>query len=372
MYPEMPISPDRYPARRSKLVQRLKATDTDTFLVTGVSNVTYLTGFTGDSSYLLIGPGVRVLISDGRYMTQLREECPELEAYIRPPKEPMMQAVAKVIKKAKVVRLGVEADNLTIAVLEGLKQARKGLEVVPLSKTVEALRKIKDADEIKAIRDAIRIAEDGFTTMRAELRSAATERIAAFQLEHTMRLMGASGAAFPPIIAVDERSALPHARPTHRRIDGAAFVLVDWGATGESGYRSDLTRLLVTGSISPKLERVYRVVLRAQRAAQRVIREGVRCCDVDLAARRVIEEAGFGKHFSHGLGHGIGLDIHEGPRLSQVSKEPLKAGMVVTLEPGIYLEGWGGVRIEDDCLVTRQGCEVLTSLTKELAHFVVP
>ena len=207
--------------------------------------------------------------------------------------------------------------------------------------------------------------------MRAELRPEMTELQAAHELEQAMRQFGATVAAFPPIIAVGPRAALPHARPTLGQISEADFVLIDWGATAASGYRSDLTRILVTGKISPKLEKVYGVVLKAQRAAIRSIRPGARCRDVDAIARRVIESAGFGKQFSHGLGHGIGLNVHEGPRMSAASDAELKPGMVVTVEPGIYLEGWGGVRIEDDCLVTRQGCEVLTSVSKELGQVVV-
>ena len=148
-------------------------------------------------------------------------------------------------------------------------------------------------------------------------------------------------------------------------------MLIDWGASTASGYKSDLTRILVTGKISPKLEKVYRVVLKAQQSAIKSIRAGARCCDVDAVARRVIEEAGFGKQFSHGLGHGIGLNIHEAPRLSAASDAQLKPGMVVTVEPGIYLEGWGGVRIEDDCLVTRNGVEVLTSVPKDFTQVIV-
>jgi Xaa-Pro aminopeptidase len=182
-------------------------------------------------------------------------------------------------------------------------------------------------------------------------------------LEHQMRLFGAKGASFPSIIAVGPRAALPHARPTNKRIGEADFVLIDWGA--DCLYKSDLTRVLVTGKIPPKLERIYGVVLNAQLRGIEAIGPGVACQDVDTAARKVIEDAGFGKHFGHGLGHGIGLDIHEGPRLGQGQKQILQPGMVVTVEPGIYFPGWGGVRIEDDVLVTKTGHEVLTRVPKQ-------
>ena len=186
-----------------------------------------------------------------------------------------------------------------------------------------------------------------------------------------MLRFGAYGASFEPIVAVGARSALPHARPMDQLISAGEFVLIDWGASNRAGYKSDLTRLLVTGKIRPKLKKIYGVVLNAQRRGIEAIRPGVQCCDVDSAARRVIANAGFGKNFGHGLGHGIGLDIHEGPRLSQASTQVLKPGMVVTVEPGIYIPGWGGVRIEDDVLVTRDGHEVLTSVPKEFEQSIL-
>ncbi|MBI3866395.1 MAG: aminopeptidase P family protein, partial [Planctomycetia bacterium] len=343
----------------------------EALLVTNETNVGYLTGFTGDSSFLLIGKEICTLISDGRYTTQISQECPDLDVVIRPQTDTIIVAAAKVVKQAKLKNLGIEADHLSVAHLEKLKEDAKGIEPCPTTGAVEALRQIKDPDEIAEIRRAIYQAERGFDVLRAQLRPEMTEREAAHALEQAMRQFGATVAAFPPIVAVGERAALPHARPTTGSISGADFVLIDWGARAASGYVSDLTRILVTGNISPKLERVYGVVLKAQRAAIRSIRPGARCRDIDAVARRVIENAGFGKHFSHGLGHGIGLNVHEGPRMSAASEAELKPGMVITVEPGIYLEGWGGVRIEDDCLVTRNGCEVLTSVPRELEQVIV-
>jgi Xaa-Pro aminopeptidase len=280
-------------------------------------------------------------------------------------------AAAKVVEKASLQKLGVESDHLALSSFEKLKEQSKSVEMYPLSGMVEDLRQVKDPDEVGQIRIAIRQAEKGFDVLRAQITGEMTELQGAHLLEQAMRQFGATMAAFPPIVAVGNRAALPHARPTSKRISEAEFVLIDWGAAAASGYRSDLTRILVTGKISPKLEKVYRVVLKAQQAGLKAIRPGARCCDVDAAARRVIEEAGFGKQFSHGLGHGIGLNIHEAPRFSVAFATKLKAGMVVTVEPGIYLEGWGGVRIEDDCLVTRDGVEVLTCVPKEFSEVVL-
>ncbi|MGE5191981.1 MAG: M24 family metallopeptidase [Deltaproteobacteria bacterium] len=362
---------DRPLERRQKLLHHLKNKPVEALLVSNETNVSYLTGFTGDSSYLLIGKGICTLISDGRYTTQIGQECPGMEVYIRPQTETVVVAAAKVVRKAKLRKLGVESDHLTLASFEKLKDVAKGIEPCLLSGMIEELRQIKDADEVAQIRVAIRQAEKGFEVLRAQLTGEMTELQAAHLLEQAMRQFGAVVASFPPIVAVGARAALPHARPTTGLISASDFVLVDWGASAASGYKSDLTRILVTGKISPKLEKVYRVVLKAQQAGIKAIRPGARCCDVDSAARRVIEEAGFGKQFSHGLGHGIGLNIHEAPRFSAAFETRLKPGMVVTVEPGIYMEGWGGVRIEDDCLVTRQGAEVLTSVPKDFSQIVV-
>jgi Xaa-Pro aminopeptidase len=233
---------------------------------------------------------------------------------------------------------------------------------------VETLRQIKDADEINQIREAIRQAERGFAMLKASLSGSMSELQAANELEQAMRRFGARQASFETIIAVGDRAALPHARPTSARIEEAAFVLVDWGATNIQGYRSDLTRMVATGTISPKLEKLHGVVLNAQQRAIKAIRPGIAASEVDSVGREVIAKAGWGKNFGHGMGHGIGLEIHEGPRLSRISKDVLKPGMVVTVEPGIYLPGMGGIRIEDDILVTRDGHEVLSSLSRDFAR----
>jgi Xaa-Pro aminopeptidase len=243
--------------------------------------------------------------------------------------------------------------------------------LVPIAGLVEELREIKDAHELASLRKAVRQAQRGFAVMRASLKGDMTELEFAHDLEHAMRGFGARAAGFDPIVAVGPRAALPHANPTSARISEADLLLIDWGAMSQDGYRSDLTRVLVTGRISSKLRKIYEVVLKAQLRGIAAIRPGVTGKQVDAAARSVIEKAGYGKQFGHGLGHGIGLDIHEGTRLSPVSKDVLKPGMVITVEPGIYIPGWGGVRIEDDILVTRDGHEVLTSVPKQFEDAIL-
>ena len=365
------MSADRYAGRRQRLIHALRKEDANTLLVTNETNVTYLTGFSGDSSHLLIGPELTLLVSDSRYTIQLKEECPDLDVYIRTNREPIVKAVGRVVKRAKLSKLAFESNATTYEQWQKLKEEAKQLELTPLSDQVEKLRLTKDASEVAEIREAIRQAERGFNMMRASLIDEMSELEAAHDLEHAMRRFGATSAGFAPVVAAGARAALPHARPTSNKIGSADFLLVDWGASTPAGYKCDLTRVLVTGKILLKLEKIYKVVLQAQRRGIAAIRPGAHCRDVDGAARRVIERAGFGKNFGHGLGHGIGLEIHEGPRMSPIADTELEAGMVVTVEPGIYLPGWGGVRIEDDVLVTRDGHEVLTSVVKEFEQIVV-
>jgi Xaa-Pro aminopeptidase len=206
--------------------------------------------------------------------------------------------------------------------------------------------------------------------VRAKLTPEMTELQVAAELEYQARQFGAKGLSFEAIVAVGTRAALPHARPTTRRIGEDDFTLIDWGVN-EGLYMSDLTRMVPTAKISPKLRKLYGVVLKAQLAGIEAIRPGVTCEEVDRAARSVIEKAGYGKQFGHGLGHGVGLEIHEAPRLAQGQTRELKPGMIITVEPGVYFPEWGGIRIEDDVLVTRTGHEVLTSVTKDLDECLV-
>ena len=360
----------RFENRRSQLRKLIRAAGADTILVTNFTNVTYLTGFTGDDSYLLVGPKETILVSDPRYTTQLEEECPDITVNIRPPGKSMLDGVAEAAKATKTATLAVEGDAMTVGLFGQLADKLLKIKLVPASGLVEQLRVIKDKQEIDEICLAARYAEKGFAILRATLRPERTEKEIAADLEYQMRLLGARGCSFPPIIAVGARAALPHAQPTDQKIGDGDFVLVDWGATARH-YKSDLTRVLVTGKISPKLERVYNVVLNAQLQAIAAIKPGLTGREVDAVARGIIADAGFGRHFGHGLGHGLGLDIHEAPRLAAAADQVLKPGMVVTVEPGIYLPGWGGVRIEDDILVTKSGCEVLTNVPKKLEESVV-
>ncbi len=360
-----------FATRRENLRRLLAEKSLPALLVTDERNVTYLTGFTGDSSCLLVAPDRDLLITDRRYETQLAEECPSLALAIRGPGSKLPDFTADTIGKLSLAALGIEADTLTVAAYDKLREEMKTTKFASTSGLVEQLRAVKDAGEIAEIRHAVRIAERAFAVTRASLRLGRSEKEVADELEYQIRLFDGTCGAFPSIVGVGPRAALPHGRPIREsKIGDFEFVLIDWGARGRL-YHSDLTRVLVTGKLSPQLASVYGVVLAAQRAAIAAIRPGAVLKEIDAIARGVIEAAGHGEHFGHSLGHGIGLAVHELPRLAPDQDGKLAPGHVVTVEPGIYQPGWGGVRIEDDVLVTEEGNEVLTSVARELEECVV-
>lgn len=351
--------------RRQKLRKLLKLSKQSALLVTNLINIGYLTGFTGSAGWLLIAADRELLISDGRYESQISQECPDLAAEIRSTNETLLQALARVAKSSKYAVLRYEAESLSKASFDQLAAALQGVEWIAAEKEIESLRAVKDNNEIATIRQAIRIAERTFQVIQNQLLPVQTELEVAHELEHQMRRFGAAGVAFAPSVAVGHRSALPHGKPTNLQIGSAPFLLIDWGAKFDR-YASDLTRILVTGKIPAKFRKIYETVLAAQNAAIAAIRPGATFKETDGAARSVIESAGFGNYFNHGTGHGFGLEIHENPFLSPIWEGELVAGNVVTVEPGIYLPSFGGVRIEDDVLVTQNGHEVLSTLTREL------
>ena len=360
---------DHHARRRENLARLLPEEGLDALLVSSPVNVTYLTGFTGDSSVVILTRDRALLLSDPRYIGQIADECPGLETYIRTPIQKLNDAIGRVLTDLGPRAVGCESSALTLAEAEGLRDAAPTIDFKPAADRVERLRIIKDDVEVSEIREAVAIAERAFTVFLALLRPEDCEKDLADAMEGFIRRCGGTGSAFPPIIAVGERAALPHCPPTARRVSEAGLLLVDWGASGPRQYKSDLTRVLDThrketsssanrGS-NGKLADVHALVLAAQQAAVRAVRPGAVARDIDAAARSVISQAGHAEHFGHGLGHGIGLQIHEAPAIRPLSETVLAPGMVFTIEPGVYLPGWGGVRIEDDVLVTPDGCEVL-------------
>ncbi|MGL6225840.1 MAG: M24 family metallopeptidase [Thermoguttaceae bacterium] len=348
--------------RRNRLRGLLKTSGVEAVLITNFTNVTYLTGFSGDDSFLLVHAKGDTIISDGRYTTQISEECPGLDVYIRPGNVSLYNAVVQVIDSFSFAekKLAIEADSLTLAAQSAISEKLPSWILIPTNSWVESLRQIKDKYEIERIRRAIHVAKRGYDLVRCVLEPDQSEIDIRNDLEYAMRKFGADDRSFNSIVAVGKRAALPHAVPTSQQVKESELLLLDWGAKC-NGYVSDLTRTLVTKKPSLKFKKIYNTVLRAQKQAIEAIRPGVVAESVDRIARKIIEDAGFGGHFNHGLGHGIGLLVHESGRLSQHSQLVLQPGMIMTVEPGIYLVDWGGIRIEDDVLVTKNGFEVLSS-----------
>ncbi len=330
----------------------------DAILITNPINVRYLSGFRGNDSVLLVRSSGAVLLSDARFTLQIEEECSGLEnVYIRAVGEGMSTALAKVLGST-TKRLGVESETLTLGERDRIQAKLPGVEFVPVKNAVEVLRQIKDRSEVDAIRRAVAAAAKGFDDIRAALKPDQTEIDVRNEIEYRMRLHGAEEKSFASIIAAGPRAALPHGIPSGAKVGDHPLLLVDWGAIVD-GYMSDLTRVIVLKP-TKKLRTVYETVLKAQAAAIAAIKPGKICSEIDAVARNIIKDAGYGKCFGHGLGHGLGLEIHESPRFNSVDETVLKPGMVLTVEPGIYLKDWGGVRIEDDVLITKTGCEVLS------------
>lgn len=368
---------DYHVSRRANLLRDCKSDGVDGLLVTHPVNVRYLTGFTGSSGVLLLSARHAVLVSDGRYEEQIKEECKGLDVHIRPHTKTLNEATAEVLNKSGLKGVGVEADHMSIATLAALQDKAGKASYSPLSGRVEHLRAAKDPSELEQIKAAVVVAERAFKMFVALMRETDTEKELADAMEQYIRRAGGLRSAFAPIVAAGERGALPHAVPTNKPVGESSKVLVDWGA--DVGYKSDLTRTLKSPFPVPPLRKskeertgypfdaVYEAVRQAHEAAVKELRHGAKAKDVDTAARKALTKHSpkgidLNDHFTHGLGHGIGLETHETPQIRQNSDAVLEAGNVVTIEPGVYLPGWGGVRIEDDYYITKDGCVRLTTL----------
>ena len=353
---------------------RLRATELDAMLVTDLINVRYLSGFTGSNAALLVfaDDSPPVLATDGRYRTQAAQQAPDLEVAIE---RACARYLAGRAASAGVRRLGFESHVVTVDGFDALAREvdqAGATELVRASQTVEALREIKDAGEVALLRLACEAADAALTDLvvRGGLRPGRTEREVGRELEALMLDHGADGVSFETIVASGPNSAIPHHRPTDAVLAAGDFVKIDFGAL-VGGYHSDMTRTFVLGNAADWQREIYELVSAAQRAGRAALRAGAELAAVDAAARRVIADAGYGEHFGHSLGHGVGLQIHEAPGISASAAGTLLAGSVVTVEPGVYLPDRGGVRIEDTLVVADETSghapELLTRFPKELA-----
>ncbi len=332
----------------------------DAMLVWNMVNVRYLSGFSGTEGALVIGRDRAIFLTDSRYATQIRDEAPSFEHRIAPAKIPN---VAAALADVKAARVGYEDEILPVARAIALRDATPGVEWIGVGTRLDALRLRKEPGEIDAMRRAAQIAEIGLARALDVLRPGVTERNVALTLEFAMREAGASGTSFDTIVASGPRGALPHGVASDRVIERGEMVTIDFGCVAD-GYCSDQTVTVGVGHVNGEMRRVYDIVLAAQLRAIDALRPGVSLRAVDSLARGAIADAGFGEYFGHGLGHGVGMEIHENPRVSSSSDWTAEVGQVVTIEPGIYIPGRFGVRIEDTLVVTEDGCDRITSIDK--------
>ncbi|HUF85733.1 MAG TPA: Xaa-Pro peptidase family protein [Acidimicrobiia bacterium] len=355
-------------ARTGRLRARFAGAGIDALLVTRLPNVRYLTGFTGSAAFLLVGPDELVFVSDGRYRDQAAEQlgAAGVDARIEIRTAQADQRTVLADAARGVARLGLEAHGVTWAQQRAFAgEWFPDAELVATEHLVEELRRVKDDGEVARIRTACAIADEALAAVTPTFADGPTERDVALALDLEMRRRGASGVSFDPIVASGPNGAKPHARPSERRIEPNELVVIDFGCIVD-GYCSDMTRTVSVGDPGAEARRVYDVVLDSQRTGRAAVRAGADCAAVDKACRDVIAAAGWGDAFVHGTGHGVGLEIHEAPRVAATARDTLASGYVVTVEPGVYLSGVGGVRIEDTVVVTDEGADALTASPKEL------
>ncbi len=351
-----------YGLRREGLLPALHQARVDAFLITGLPNIRYLAGFTGSNAALLVAPNRTLLFTDPRYQTQAPQES---DCEVKIAKGPLTAEVQKWVQRLKLKSIGFEQNRISYEGYTELRSAIKGIRFKAVSGMVEALRTVKTPAEIATIKASVQLNSAALEQALRHFKVSMTEVDLAAEIEYRMRGLGADGTAFETIVAAGTRSALPHAHPTNHPINRDQLLLVDMGAS-VAGYASDMTRTYAVGKLDAKIRRMYRAVLESQLAAIDAIEPGVSCARVDAAAREVLRRYGLDKLFLHSTGHGLGLEIHERPRVGRKEGTKLEAGMVITVEPGAYVEGLGGIRIEDTVVVTEQGSEVLTPTRKEL------
>lgn len=350
-------------SRVEKLRSAMAEANIPALLVTEINNLRYISGFTGSTGIGLITEYDAWFFADPRYIIQAKDECQGFE--IVPVVDGFMKTVGGLVKDKGFKLLAFERQHVSFATYEDLRNTVPEVRLQPVSNLVEDLRAVKDDGEIEIIRQAAKIADDTFEHVLNIIRPGMTERELALEIEWHMRKLGAVREGFGSIVASGPRGALPHASPTDKPLQKGELVVMDYGAYFR-GYNSDITRTVCIGKADSQQREVYEIVREAQQLGVETLRPGLKGQDVDRAVREFISARGYGDKFGHGLGHGLGLQVHDVGALGKTSTTEIKPGMVFTVEPGIYIEGWGGVRIEDDVLVTDSGSERLTLSPREL------
>lgn len=351
--------------RRQGVSTALVTRKVDALLLASPANVRYLTGYAGSSGLVLITRLDAHFFTDPRYASDARQN---IDCRVHIARKSLIEGVTALIKRKKLKRIGFEPAHLTVEQYQHLKENLPvGTGLYPAGGLVEGFRAVKSPAEIELIRNSVMANSDAYYRTMRRVKLGARERDIAAELDFQMRMLGAEKPAFETIVAAGPRSALPHAQPTAKRVDENELLLVDMGATLD-GYTSDMTRVSYMGIPTRRVRGLYKAVLEAQLAAIDAVQPGIAASKVDAKAREVLKQHELERAFVHSTGHGLGLEIHETPRIARKEQTKLQAGMVITVEPGVYIDGLGGIRIEDTVLVTEHGCEVLTPTTKEFIH----
>ncbi|MDQ5984505.1 MAG: Aminopeptidase YpdF [Syntrophus sp. SKADARSKE-3] len=346
--------------RLHRLQQRLIDLNIGGLLLFDMKNIRYLTGFTGSEGVCVVLQKELVLLVDGRYLTQAREQVRNTNVELYRDK---LSGIAGIVSGHALADVGFETSALTYDIYLHLKKQLKNSRLKPVDGEVQNLRKVKDKTELALMGKAVDISHQALMAIRGMIKPSVMERDIAIDLDYKMRALGAEDISFPTIVASGPRAALPHAQPGFRRIEMGDTVIIDYGAVVD-GYHSDETCTFIVGQADDELRGLYDIVKEAHDRAIDGVRAGVYCREIDRIARSHIEAKGYGDYFSHGTGHGVGLDVHESPRLGLTSADVLEKGMVVTVEPGIYIPGRRGIRIEDMVVVEDDGCQVVTKTSK--------
>jgi Xaa-Pro aminopeptidase len=345
--------------RADALIEKLKQYDIDALLVTKTENIFYLTSFFSDKIALIISPSKSFLVTDFLYAEAASKFFTDLEIFVAKSKDTFSKIIAEGVNEYRIKRLGFESSSLSFSGYKKIKQALKEKGFIATEDIIESIREIKEKGEIISLKNVLRISAESFKNVKKQLRPNVTELAISKYIKETFIRNGADGYSFEPIVATQPSASQPHYTPTAKKLGNNKAVLVDMGAKLE-GYNSDLTRMCPLGKISSKFMQLYTILCDAQKRAISRIKPGVKIADIDFAARQHLENKGLGKFFGHALGHGIGLEIHEKPSIAINNKDFLREGMVFTVEPGIYIPNYGGLRIEDTVLVSKGGCKVLT------------
>ncbi len=356
--------PKKKKTNLTKLQELVSQENLDCLLVSDIVHIRYLTGFSGSTAKLLVFPKQTYFFTDFRYQDQVKKQVKNAKIVIGK-RDPLIDFPEFKPLKQKNIKIGFQSENLSYEIYERLEALLPHAILVPTHNMVGGISIIKTQDEINLIREAVKISDAAFDRILNVIQPGVRENEVAAELEYQMKMLGSEKPAFDTIVASGPRSAMPHGVASDRKIKKGDLITMDFGALYQ-GYHSDITRTVVLGKATDRQKKIYNLVLKAQKAGIRYAKAGLKGRELDGKVRKIIDKAGYGKYFGHGLGHGLGTVVHDAPAVSTLSEVELKPNMVITIEPGIYISGWGGVRIEDDVVIKRNRCMVLNKAEKEL------